>query len=83
MRPEPGQLLFFSKSAPKAYWEMPALERLFLVFGSETKGLPPSLLAANADMVYRIPIENQIRCLNLSTAVGIALFESLRMKFVT
>lgn len=83
MRPDPDQLLFFSKSAPKAYWEMPALARLFLVFGSETKGLPPALLAANPDMVYRIPIENQIRCLNLSTAVGIALFESLRMKFVS
>jgi tRNA (cytidine/uridine-2'-O-)-methyltransferase len=27
---------------------------------------------------YHIPITNEIRCLNLSTTVGIALYESLR-----
>jgi tRNA (cytidine/uridine-2'-O-)-methyltransferase len=30
------------------------------------------------DAVYHIPINKEIRCLNLSTSVGIALFESLR-----
>jgi tRNA (cytidine/uridine-2'-O-)-methyltransferase len=53
-------------------------ERLFLVFGSETRGLPDSILSAYPDRSYHIPISDRIRSLNLSTVVGIALYESLR-----
>lgn len=50
-----------------------------LVFGAETKGLPMWLLEAHPDRVVRIPMENEhVRSLNLSTAVGIALFEARR-----
>jgi tRNA (cytidine/uridine-2'-O-)-methyltransferase len=51
---------------------------VFLVFGSETKGLPQSLQDEYADQTYYIPIQTDIRCLNLSTAVGIVLYDSLR-----
>jgi tRNA (cytidine/uridine-2'-O-)-methyltransferase len=51
----------------------------FLVFGRETKGLPESLLAANAERCLTIPIANeQVRSLNLATAAAIVLFEALR-----
>jgi tRNA (cytidine/uridine-2'-O-)-methyltransferase len=51
----------------------------FLVFGRETKGLPESLLAENADACLTIPIANQqVRSLNLATAAAIVLFEALR-----
>ena len=51
----------------------------FLVFGRETKGLPESLLAANAEACLTIPIANeQVRSLNLATAAAIVLFEALR-----
>ena len=49
------------------------------VFGRETKGLPQSLIEANADRALRIPLrDDRIRSLNLATAVGIVLYEALR-----
>ncbi|MBT9439581.1 MAG: hypothetical protein GAS50_10390, partial [Desulfobacterales bacterium] len=50
------------------------------MFSSETKGLPQSILSMYKDATYHIPISDKIRSLNLSTAVGIALYESLRFK---
>ncbi len=78
MVPQDGELAVFSKRGAKSFWTMPAAKRLFLVFGSETKGLPPDIPKAYPESTYRIPISNDIRCLNLSTAVGIGLYESLR-----
>jgi len=51
----------------------------YLVFGSETKGLPAEILAgAKADMVVRIPMAENSRSINLSNAVAIVLYEALR-----
>jgi len=50
----------------------------FPIFGSETMGLPAAIIERYPRATYRIPISDEIRCLNLSTAVGIALYESLR-----
>ena len=52
--------------------------RMFLFFGSETWGLPEEILSAWPDRTFHIPISDAIRSLNLSTAVGIGLYESLR-----
>ena len=78
LRPAEDELALFTKNGRNSYYQLPAAERLFLIFGSETQGLPAPLLTRHASRTYRIPITAEIRCLNLSTAVGIALFESLR-----
>ncbi len=78
MAPAPGQMACFSKAGPRPFWEMIRPSRLFLVFGSETRGLPAAILDTFAETAYHIPITDKIRSLNLSTAVGIALYESLR-----
>ena len=49
-----------------------------LVFGPETRGLPSELLSSPKNLVARIPIWGSVRSLNLSTAVGIALYEACR-----
>ncbi len=51
---------------------------MFLIFGSETKGLPEAIVSQYNQSSYYVPISREIRSLNLSTAVGIALYESLR-----
>lgn len=76
MSPAYEEIVLFAKLGKKVFWEMPRLKRLFLVFGSETKGLPEHILSAYA--TYHIPITSEIRSLNLSSAAGIALYESLR-----
>ena len=76
--PETNEIFLFSKNGTKPFWSMPVMKRMFLVFGSETKGLPPSILDTFSSAVYYIPITRHIRSLNLSSAVGIVLYETLR-----
>lgn len=78
LRPNPGEVAVFSKSGARSFWSLPQMQRLFLVFGSETRGLPESILNRYAASTYHIPIADRTRSLNLSTAAGIALYESLR-----
>ena len=54
---------------------------LVLIFGSETRGLPADLLERHADRVVALPIASpRVRSLNLSTTVGIAIYEVLRRR---
>jgi tRNA (cytidine/uridine-2'-O-)-methyltransferase len=78
MQPGTAEMALLTKAGIHPHWQMPSSARRFLVFGSETKGLPASILERFAEHTYRIPINEGIRSLNLSTAVGIALYESLR-----
>jgi tRNA (cytidine/uridine-2'-O-)-methyltransferase len=78
MNPRPEEICLFSKTGARSFWTMPARARLFLIFGSETRGLPPNLRARFPEALYHVPISGAIRSLNLSTAVGIVLYESLR-----
>ena len=51
----------------------------FLIFGSETLGLPKSFLAnLNPENSLRIPMVRTSRCMNLSNAVAVGVFEAWR-----
>jgi tRNA (cytidine/uridine-2'-O-)-methyltransferase len=78
MAPGTQEVAVFTKNGSIPFWSMPCQERLFLIFGSETRGLPEEMVSKYKYATYHIPITSDIRCLNLSTAVGIALYESLR-----
>ncbi len=79
MKPGTEEIALFSKLGNNSFRDIPETKRLFLLFGSETKGLPDFLLKKYNDAIYHIPVSDKIRCLNLSTSVGIALYESLRV----
>ena len=71
-------LYFFSKKASHIYSEIEYPERVFLVFGKETKGLPEELLMKNEETCLRIPMDARARSLNLSNSAAIAVYEALR-----
>jgi tRNA (cytidine/uridine-2'-O-)-methyltransferase len=48
-----------------------------LIFGTESRGLPESLLDT-APACLRIPIWGQVRSLNLANAASVVLYEALR-----
>lgn len=52
-----------------------------LVFGSESQGLPPSLLESAGDRKLRIPMSAEARSLNLACAVAIVAYEAWRQYF--
>ena len=69
---------FFSSKAGIVYSEVEYPDNVYLVFGSETKGLPEELIVKNIERSVRIPMLPTLRCLNLSNAVAIAVYEALR-----
>ena len=68
----------FTKKAERSYVEVSYKRGDVLVFGSESAGLPDSLLADHADAQLRIPTRSDVRSLNLSNAVAVASYEALR-----
>lgn len=78
-----GTPWFFSTKGTRTYWDAPlgASSDTVLVFGRETGGLPVELLQRYTDQVVRMPMMSPlVRSLNLSTSVGIAVFEVLRQQ---
>jgi tRNA (cytidine/uridine-2'-O-)-methyltransferase len=69
---------FFTKTATRTLYDVSFEEGDALVFGSESRGLPPSLLERFAGQLVRIPISENVRSLNLSCAVAVAGYEALR-----
>ena len=50
----------------------------FIIFGSETMGLPQSIITAHPEKIITIPMTGEERSLNLSVSVAIILYEALR-----
>ena len=50
----------------------------YLLFGRESAGIDPAILARFAERCVRIPMRDGLRSLNLSNAVAIATYEALR-----
>ncbi len=69
---------FFSSKAGVVYSDVEYPDDVYLVFGSETRGLPEQLISENPECSVRIPMLPTLRCLNLSNAVAIAVYEALR-----
>lgn len=81
--PRLGEPFFFSTKARKLFWDAPvgAPEDVVLIFGRETGGLPVELHERYRDRFLTMPISSPlVRSLNLSTSVGIALYEVLRQR---
>jgi tRNA (cytidine/uridine-2'-O-)-methyltransferase len=75
----PGRRLAFSARAARPYTDVRFRPDDVLVFGGETRGLPPAIRAELAPALYRIPIASpHVRSLNLANAVAIVLYEALR-----
>ena len=81
--PTLGEPYFFSTKATRVLWDAPlgVPENVVLVFGRETGGLPAELHERYAERFVGMPILSpQVRSLNLSTSVAIALYEVLRQR---
>lgn len=77
--PSLGEAYFFSAEAARTLWEVSFADHTALVFGRESVGLPAEVKVRYRDRLLRIPMADpQLRSLNLSTSVGVALYEVLR-----
>ncbi len=77
--PEIGEPFFVSPDAERTLWDVSYPDRVVLLFGSETSGFPLAIRESRRDRLVSVPMKDgAIRSLNLSTTVGIAVYEVLR-----
>ncbi len=67
-----------STKATKAYFESEFEKGDFLIFGSETRGLPEDFLITFFKRSVNIPMADNVRSLNLADSVAIVLYEAIR-----
>jgi tRNA (cytidine/uridine-2'-O-)-methyltransferase len=73
-----GRFWFFTKHAATDFHDACFAPDDVLVFGSESQGLPASLVQALPERCLRIPMQPVARSLNLSVAVAVAAYEVQR-----
>ncbi|XJZ27957.1 tRNA (uridine(34)/cytosine(34)/5-carboxymethylaminomethyluridine(34)-2'-O)-methyltransferase TrmL [Bacillota bacterium Lsc_1132] len=52
----------------------------YFIFGRETSGLPKDVIEKNKDAALRIPMNENVRSLNLSNTAAILVYEALRQQ---
>ena len=76
-----GETLRFATSrGEKAHTEHSYPNGCFLIFGSESRGIPKEILSRYRNECVRIPMRPEARCLNLSNSVAILCYEALRQQ---
>jgi len=76
---DPSLIVAMSAHSAVPYPRAPSATPICLLFGSESRGLPPEVLARYSDRTFVIPMPTgKVRSLNLATSVGIVLYDTLR-----
>jgi len=77
--PEKENLFLFSRFATKSLFDAVIKPNCYLIFGSETKGLPETIKNDFLDQLVTMPMYSEhIRSLNLSNCATAAAYEALR-----
>ena len=75
----PGAKVYFATTkAPNVYSDVSYEDDCYIMFGKESGGIPEHILVNNQETCVRIPMNPQIRSLNLSNSAAIVLYEALR-----
>ena len=72
---------FATTKSNKPYFEASYKPGDYLLFGSETAGLPVELMQKNWSHAVTIPMSKEGRSLNLAVSVGIVLYEAIRQNY--
>jgi len=81
LKDNPGAEIFLATTkGGKLYHTVNYPPGSFLVFGKETKGLAPEILAAFPERCIRLPMREETRSLNVSNAVAVMVYEALRQQ---
>lgn len=72
------KLYMATTKARQNYSEVSYEEDAYIMFGKESAGIPEEILLEHQESAIRIPMNEDIRSLNLSNAVAIVLYEALR-----
>jgi tRNA (cytidine/uridine-2'-O-)-methyltransferase len=75
----PGAKIYMATTkAPTVYSEAVYEPDCYIMFGKESAGIPEEILVDYQETCVRIPMNPEIRSLNLSNSVAVVLYEALR-----
>ncbi|MBR5508834.1 MAG: tRNA (cytidine(34)-2'-O)-methyltransferase [Lachnospiraceae bacterium] len=75
----PGAKIYMATTkAPNVYSDVQFEPDCYIMFGKESAGIPEEILHEHKEDAIRIPMNSDIRSLNLSNSVAIVLYEALR-----
>ena len=81
--PRDDQLFLFEEYAERSFFEPDYPADAYLVFGRETKGIPPEIVAAHRSQMVSLPmLSDKVRSLNLANTVAAAAYQAMRGHFV-
>jgi len=73
-----GAQWLFSARATRPYTGVAYRKGDVLVFGRESRGLPPEITGSHPDRLLTIPSRPQVRSLNLANCAAIVAYEAIR-----
>lgn len=73
-----GKYFLFTTKALNRHSDVEYPDGAYLIFGKETAGLPEEFIMQYPENAVRIPMIDEARSLNLSNAVAIGVYETLR-----
>jgi len=73
-----AEFFCFTSKAKQSYTDVSYPLPVYLFFGKETSGLPTEFTAQYPDRCVRLPMREGQRCLNLSNAAAVGVYEVLR-----
>ena len=75
----PGARIYMATTkAQQSYTGVAYEPDCYLMFGSESRGIPEEILVQHKETCVRIPMWGDIRSLNLANSAAIVLYEALR-----
>lgn len=81
LKRNPGARIYMATTkAKQRYTDVSYEEDCYIMFGKESAGIPEEILVKNQDTCIRIPMNPDIRSLNLSNSAAIVLYEALRQQ---
>jgi tRNA (cytidine/uridine-2'-O-)-methyltransferase len=69
---------YLTKTATRLVWDASFSPGDILLFGSETRGLPPSILAEQPTHNLKLPMRPEVRSLNLASTANTVVYEAIR-----
>jgi len=73
-----SQVWYLTKTATRLVWDATFQVGDILLFGSESRGLPASILSQNPTSNLKLPMSDLVRSLNLASTANTVAYEAVR-----
>ena len=79
-KPHKKDIFLFEEIGHTSFYDAPYTQNSYLIFGSESTGLPQKILAETPDRIFALPMKNsKVKSLNLSNAATAAAYQALKL----